>query len=99
MLRRSDSVFTSLQRVSEIYCQLRSEVSDLGLVADVSSDLVQHMLQLQAEGLPAAAGDDPLQLLLAAREAQFTATMQVSLAALAMQQQQQQTVPYQHSNV
>jgi hypothetical protein len=34
------------------------------------------MLQLQAEGLPAAQGQDPLALLLAAREERFAAAMQ-----------------------
>jgi hypothetical protein len=38
------------------------------------------MLQLQAEGLPVAQGQDPLVLLLAAREARFAAAMQAVAA-------------------
>jgi hypothetical protein len=38
------------------------------------------MLQLQAEGLPVAQGQDPLALLLAAREARFAAVMQAVAA-------------------
>lgn len=63
--------------MTEVYRQLEAEVQDPSIPADVSSDLVVHMLQLQAEGLTAAQGADPLALLLAAREQQFTATMQV----------------------
>lgn len=68
-----------LQRVTEVYHQLESEVQDPLLPAAAASELVVHMAQLQAEGLAAAAGADPLALLLGAREAQFTATMQVGM--------------------
>uniref|UniRef100_A0A383VDV9 Uncharacterized protein n=1 Tax=Tetradesmus obliquus TaxID=3088 RepID=A0A383VDV9_TETOB len=43
----------------------------------LASEVVQHMLQI---GLPAAQGQDPLTLLLAAREARFAAAMQAVAA-------------------
>ncbi|WIA14506.1 hypothetical protein OEZ85_003026 [Tetradesmus obliquus] len=68
------------KRVSEVYQQLQGEIQDPRLPAASASELVQHMLALQAEGLPAAQGQDPLALLLAAREARFAAAMQAVAA-------------------
>jgi hypothetical protein len=69
-----------LQRVSDVYQQLQSEIQDPRLHAASASELVLHMLQLQAEGLPVAQGQDPLALLLAARESRFAAAMQAVAA-------------------
>jgi hypothetical protein len=60
-----------LQRVSEVYQQLQGELQDPQLPAALAPDLVLYMLQLQSEGLAAAAGKDPLALFLEAREGQF----------------------------
>ncbi|KAF6265699.1 exocyst complex component Sec5-domain-containing protein [Scenedesmus sp. NREL 46B-D3] len=68
------------KRASEVYQQLQAEVQDPGLPTAPASELALHMLQLQAEGLPAAQGQDPLVLLLAAREARFAAAMQAVAA-------------------
>lgn len=65
-----------MQRVAEVYQQLQTEIQDPQLPAAAAAELVRHMLQLQAEGLAVAQGQDPLALLLAAREEQFAAAMQ-----------------------
>eukprot|EP00775_Hariotina_reticulata_P008992 gene8992-9164_t len=61
---------------NSLYAEIeKREVQNPLLPAATASELVVHMLQLQAEGLAAAEGSDPLALLLAVREAQFTAAM------------------------
>jgi hypothetical protein len=69
-----------VQRVSDVYQQLQSEIQEPRLQAASASELVLHMLQLQAEGLPVAQGQDPLALLLAARESRFATAMQAVAA-------------------
>lgn len=47
-------VAVPVQRVSDVYAQQCAEVADASLPAAAATELVGHMLQLQAEGLPAA---------------------------------------------
>jgi hypothetical protein len=66
--------------VTVAYDQLRQELQDPDLPPAAALACAAHMLDLAAEGLPAARGYDPLALLLGAREAQFTGTMQARRA-------------------